>query len=88
MTETPVYLTPPEVAKRLRIRPDKVLAWIRSGELTAIDVSESQGGRPRWRVSEADLQDFLKRRQSQPAPKQTRRRREKPRKSYFDHIPG
>jgi len=80
---TPTYLTPPELAKELRIRPDKVLTWIRSGELAAVDVSETIGGRPRWRISADDLDDFLKRRRAQPAPKVTRRRRRKPSKSYF-----
>ena len=83
---SPTYRTPPEIAKELRIRPDKVLTWIRSGELAAIDVSETAGGRPRWRISEADLQDFLKRRRATPPPKQTRQRRAKPAKSYFAHI--
>ena len=80
------YKTPPEIAKELRIRPDKVLTWIRSGELVAVNLAENIGGRPRWRISEADLQDFLRRRQATPPPKQTRQRRAKPAKSYFAHI--
>ncbi len=80
------YKTPPEIAKELRIRPDKVLTWIRSGELVAVNLAENIGGRPRWRVSEGDLDDFLRRRQSTPPPKVSRRRRSKPAKSYFAHL--
>ena len=32
------FLTPPEIAKLLRVSPDKVLAWIRSTKLRAIIV--------------------------------------------------
>jgi len=77
------YSTPPEIAKRLRIRPDKVLGWIKSGELAAFDVSETVGGRPRWRISQQDLDDFLRRRRATPPPKATRKPRRKPAKSYF-----
>src|SRR3972149_2475551 len=35
---SPMY-TPPEVARRLRIDVHRVLAWIRSGRLRAMDVS-------------------------------------------------
>jgi excisionase family DNA binding protein len=67
--------TPPEVGKRLGVNAEKVLGWIRSGELRAVDVSIHHGsGRPRWRISEADLEDFLHARSATPAPK-TRRRR-------------
>jgi len=66
------FLTPPEVCKLLRVRPSKVLAWIRSGRLPAIDVSD--GRRPRYRIRRADLDDFLQRRAVAP-PIPTRRKR-------------
>jgi excisionase family DNA binding protein len=62
-------LTVPEVAKLLRVRPDKVLAWIRSGRLRGYNVAEKEQGRPKYRVNPSDLDDFAKRRcVIQPAP--------------------
>ncbi len=55
MNET---LTPPQVAKQLGVNADKILAWIRSGELTAINVAQNLGGRPRYRVTSQDLEQF------------------------------
>ncbi len=68
-------ITPPEVARLWGIRPSKVLAWIRSGELRAIDASERPGvGRPRYRIDLADLADFERRRAvRKPEPPQRRR---------------
>jgi excisionase family DNA binding protein len=52
-------LTVPEVAKYLRVRPDKVLSWLRSGRLRGFNVAEKENGRPRYRVRPADLDDFI-----------------------------
>lgn len=68
------YRTPPEVADLLGINAGKVLAWIRSGELSAVNVAASTLGRPRWRISEADLAVFEQRR-SAVAPQKARPRR-------------
>ena len=51
--------TPPEVAEWLRVRTDKVRGWIKSGELAAVDVSESIGGRPRWRIFQDDVNKIV-----------------------------
>jgi len=50
--------TPPEIAKRFGVSRAKVLAWITSGELRAIDCSTRQGARKRWRIDAADLAEF------------------------------
>jgi hypothetical protein len=42
----PPTFSPGELAKNLGITQDKVLHWIRSGKLEAIDVSLDQQGRP------------------------------------------
>jgi excisionase family DNA binding protein len=41
------YRTPPEIARRLGVGPEKVLAWIRSGELAAVNLATTRHGRPR-----------------------------------------
>jgi excisionase family DNA binding protein len=62
--------TVPEVAKFLRVRPDKVLSWIRSGRLRGFNVAEKENGRPKYRVSPEELEAFANRRMPyQPPPK-------------------
>lgn len=76
------YLTPPEVAKLLRVRCKKVLAWIRSGELTASNVSN--GFQPRYRIKESELEAFMQGRAVvTPPPARRRRRRIEVVKNYF-----
>lgn len=67
------YLTPPEIAKLLRVAPDKVHGWIRRAELRAINVGN--GNRPRYRVSQESLDAFLQAREVQPPPPRQERRR-------------
>jgi excisionase family DNA binding protein len=77
MTKTPtrpIKLTPPQVAQRLRVSPDKVLLWIREGELKAVNVVAKLGGRPRYRVDQRDLEDFERRRAATPAARRPRRK--------------
>ena len=68
-------ITPPELAKRYRVNVDKILAWIRSGELPAINIASKPGGRPRWRIRESDIELFEARRSAVAPAKKTRRRR-------------
>ena len=63
--ETSDSLTPPQVARRLGVNPDKVLSWIRSGELPAVNVTTKPGGRPKYRIAPADLDTFRTRRSPQ-----------------------
>ena len=58
------YVTSPEVAKRLRVSSDKVLGWIRRGELRPVNVSNRI--RQQYRVSQEDLDAFQKAREVQP----------------------
>lgn len=52
------WLSPPQVAKERGVKPAKVLAWIATGELAAVNHAESRMGRPRWRISRAALDAF------------------------------
>ena len=74
------YSTPPAIAELLGIDVDKVRTWILAGELKAVDVATTTGGRPRWRISRQDLEEFLIQRSSSPPPKPKQRRR-KPQRS-------
>ncbi len=65
-------LSPPQIAKRWGIHPRRVLSWIRSGELRAINISEG-GQRPRYLVDVADLVAFESRRSVLPSDGKTSR---------------
>src|SRR5437660_1713006 len=60
--EAALYLTPPEAAALLRVKPDRLINFIRSGELRASNIATKLSGRPRFRIAKADLQLFLDRR--------------------------
>src|SRR5262249_47458991 len=55
-------LTPPELARRYGIAAEKVIGWIRAGELRALNVAAKLGGRPRYLIDEADIALFEQRR--------------------------
>lgn len=80
MTVLRSKLTPPQLAKQWGISPDKILAFIRSGELSAIDISSRRGSpRPRYLIDRRDIEAFeLARAVIPPAPKIRRRRRRDP----------
>lgn len=50
-------LSPPQLARRLGVSAEKVIAWIRSGKLRAINVSDGPK-RPRWRIHQVDVELF------------------------------
>lgn len=50
--------TPPEVARRYRIATKKVLGWIRSGELVAINLANRGCTRPRYVISAESIEAF------------------------------
>lgn len=52
------YLTPREVARRWRIHVDKVLVFIRAGELWAFNVASKASRRPRYLVTEEAVREF------------------------------
>lgn len=53
------YLTTGEVARRIGGTSQHVRQLIKSGRLAAIDIAKGHG-RPRFRVSEAALAEFLR----------------------------
>jgi excisionase family DNA binding protein len=51
-------LTVQQVADHIQVNPETVRNWIRTGELDALDI----GGE--YRISRADLDDFIQRRKT------------------------
>jgi len=75
--------TPREVAESLRTSPDRVLDWIRSGELQAIDKRAKGAKRATWVIPPAALAKFVAARStSPPGPRQRRQR-----KTSGGHVP-
>lgn len=70
------YTTPPKIAKLLGVTCEKVLSWIRSGQLRAVNLSSRN--RPRWKVRPDDLERFLSTKCNQPISKPTPNRRALP----------
>jgi hypothetical protein len=83
-TPTRTKFTPPELARRWGIDKAKVLAWIRSGELRAINVATRPTGRPRYLIDQHDVFVFEQAREVIPAcpPPRVRRNRRPQVKQY------
>ena len=75
-------LTPPEVGRLWGVSPDRIVHWIRTGELRAINVATKRDGRPRFLIDLDDLADFEAGRAVIPKARPHRRRR----KLKSDHV--
>jgi len=67
-----------DLQRRYNVTVHTILAWIRSGELRAVNVGRRLGAKkPRWRITEEALEAFeLLRATSPPLPKMRRRKRQ------------
>ena len=53
------YLTPPQIAKRLGVEVAKVRAWIRAGELKAMNAAvDVRGKKPRFKINPDEFEKF------------------------------
>ncbi len=66
-----------QAAERFAVSQHTVLAWIRTGELAAINVGRSALGKPHWRITPDSLQAFELLRSAQPHIDRPRRRRKR-----------
>ena len=61
----------------IRYELEEVLAWIKTGELRAINVGRKPGAKkPRWRITHEALEAFELTRTATPLPAKARRRRQ------------
>ncbi|MGA2259562.1 MAG: helix-turn-helix domain-containing protein [Thermoguttaceae bacterium] len=67
--------SPPTLAARWGLDKAKIIGWIRSGELRAINAAAKRGGRPRYLIDVEDIQAFEQVREVLPACPQRRVRR-------------
>ncbi len=64
--------TPSQAATALRVSRNRIMAWIRAGQLAASNLAE--GGSPRYRITQAAIDDLLERKAVKPAAKKVLRR--------------
>lgn len=72
-----------DLCARWRVGPDKVLMWIRRGELVAVNVANHTSGRAQYRVTPEEVAKFEARRTTAPAAKPIRRKRRPDAIDYF-----
>jgi hypothetical protein len=72
------------LARILRVNADRVRAWIRSGELPALNLASKRCGRPRFVILPHQLASFEQRRAAAPPPKQVKQRK---RTNAVDYYP-
>jgi hypothetical protein len=77
-------LTVSDVARRYRVSPDKVRAWITRGELRAVNTASMLCSKPRWVITAESLFEFERRRAGGPPHKPPRRPR---RTQAIDYYP-
>ena len=73
-----------DLAARYRVGEDKVRAWIKAGELKALNTSSTLCARPRYVVTADALEAFERRRSVTPPPKTKTRRRKA---EFVDYYP-
>ena len=56
------WLTPPRLAKQLEVKPEVILSWIHARELHAVNMAGAGFKRPRWRIPNESVAEFLQRR--------------------------
>lgn len=82
-------LTPPELAKILKVKPEKIHGFIDSGELAAVNMASAGSKRPRWRIMPEDVETFLQKRANKPLERQPIKRKKKlpPLTGRFSYLP-
>lgn len=81
-------MTPPEIAKARKISVRKVLYWIESGELEAINHATRRSNRPLWKISPDALSRFDRSRSSRPSTPVSLPPRRTPKKSpdFIEYV--
>ena len=75
MRLSPQKVTPVKLARLWGVSASKVVGWIKSGELRAINGATRLGGRPRYLIDRADVASFEASRGVQARPAAIARRR-------------
>jgi excisionase family DNA binding protein len=76
-------LTTREVARYLRLSPDRVRAMIAAGELGAVNTAAARCGRPRYVVLPEHLAAWVRQRAAGPPPRATRQKQRSPTVDFY-----
>lgn len=68
-------LTPPQLARLWGVDPNKIIGFIKRGELRAMNAAANLGGRARYLIDVADIAEFEARRAVVPPAPITRRKK-------------
>jgi hypothetical protein len=79
----PAGHTPRELACRWRISADKVRAFVRSGELAALNLATARCGKPRLVITPEAVAAFERGRQAAPPPAPAKRRKRTVKVDYY-----
>ena len=85
-TSTATALTPPELACRWRVSPEKIIAMITKGVLHGFDVSSPDSKRPRYPINLSEVVAFEERRSATAPTKPVRRKRKKQDDSFVKYF--
>ena len=85
-TSTATSLTPPELASRWRVSPEKVIGLIRSGALRGFDVAMPRSKRPLYRINLSEVIAFEERRSARQPVKPTRRKKKKQAEDFVEYF--
>jgi len=72
------YATPPELGRLWRVKPSRIIAMIRRGDLRAFSVAEPGSRRPRYRIPPDSIIEYENRHNGATVPTPSRRRRADP----------
>jgi excisionase family DNA binding protein len=77
-----------QTAEHFGVSQHTVLAWIRAGDLAAINVGRTFGGKPRWRITEQSIAAFelLRSASTAPQPERTPRRKSRAKVVEFYEV--
>ena len=75
------FLTVNDIAKMLKVQPDKVRGFVHRKELKASNIG-AKSTRPRWIIARADFEAFLDARSNQQPAKKKPTRKRTPAKEY------
>ena len=78
-----------DLALRFTVKPHVILAFIKAGELRALNIAAPAAQRPHWRIMPADLADFEARKAASPdEPASSRRKKKQPATDMIDPATG
>jgi hypothetical protein len=63
---TPETITPPALARRWGVAPDKIHALIQTGQLAALNLAVKPDGIPRYRILLSEIRRFEEERSTKP----------------------